>query len=258
MKRISYKSRFIAIICMVTLILSTFITTSSATSNEYLKQFSIYEIQAGLVPGVSKNSISNKIQSNSANDIVCVMRIYADPSGEDSSSSPGHSFGHAFLTFLNCSQNNIKVGRFYVAPGQMISVGKFGNFGTAANNFKGVFYNVETQRKEKLNWYTRSESMYVELTQTQLDSASAYIINNQSGYLEIGNNCATLAAGAWNAALSSNHVQYIPSFSTPDMIKGWVEEYGYYYTGNGLLRADYSRCYYSGSTLIYCGDPHLP
>lgn len=220
----------------------------------------MYEIQAGLVPGATINDIPKDRQQRTNSNIVCVMRIYADPDGEDSSLSQGHNFGHAFLTFLNCSQEAITIGRFAVEPGKMISVSKFGNFGEYSNNFQGVFYNVETQRKAKLGWYATAESMYIDLTASQLEKVSKYIVAHQKGYFELGSNCALLSAEAWNSALPNNRDQYIDvsGIMTPRIVRKAIEAYGYYYTGNGLLQADFNCCYYDGDKQVYCGDPKIP
>ena len=205
--------------------------------------FSYYEVAAGLVPGKSIKS------EKKSGNIVCVVRIYSDSSASESSSNPSDT-GHTFLTFLNTTTSNITVGRHTVAPNKMVSIGKFGKF----DEYKGAFYNVETSRKERKNWYTGAKSIYMELTASQLQTISTYLKNNQSGYSLIGNNCSTYAVRAWNSLLSTNDDQYIDHYASPTTVYQEIENIGYCLEGNLLLNADYELCYYNGSTQVLCTD----
>ena len=248
--------RFIALFCILSIAITSSVLTSSALSTPDINVFSPYEIQAGVVPGVSPNSA---ISPHSARgNIVCVMRIYSDNDGEDSSASSSSNFGHSFLTFLNVFSSNIVVGRATVEPNKMISVGKFGNFGDYANGFKGLFYNVEAQRKATLNWYQSNRSLYRDLTLSELETVSKYLISAQSGYSLVGNNCATTAARAWNSILSTSDKNYFNVYGTPNAVYQEITQKGYYLVGNGLIQADYDRCYYNGSTRITCKDKYIP
>ncbi len=223
-----------------------------SSSNTDLNKYSIYEIQAGLVPNVDPSILP---QRSSASSVVCVMRLYSDNGGGGSSSSDLSDFGHSFLTFLNVSSQNITVGQHTVAPGKMVSVGKFGNLGTCANDFKGAFYNVEAQRKDILGWYGPDVSMYLELTASQLSAVSNILINKQSGYLTLGNNCATFAAAAWNSVAPSS--KKIMNWARPADIYNEIIHLGSYARGNGLIDVDYARCYFNGSTKVICGDRYI-
>lgn len=244
--------RKIALVCVIAICMTMCVTTVFARDSDSVDDYSVfsyYEMAAGLVPGVSINNIARDARSVNSN-IVCVMRIYSDPGSGTSGSSADGDFGHTFLTFLNASTSNITVGRHTVEPNKMVSVGKFGKF----TDYKGAFYNAETNRKEVLGWYGSDKSIYMELTEDQLETVSNYLKNHQKGYLEVGNNCASYAVGAWNSVLSTTDEQYIDHFATPALVYQDIEDIGYYYVGNGLLRADYKLCYYDGSTRKECDD----
>lgn len=132
----------------------------------------------------------------------------------------------------------------------MVSIGKFGKF----EEYKGAFYNAETNRKVRYGWYTSARSIYMELTASQLQTVSNYLNRNQAGYQAVGNNCASYAVNAWNSVLSVNDDKYIDHFVTPTVVYQDIGAIGYYLEGNGLLKADYDLCYYSGTTRVTCKD----
>lgn len=238
--------RGIAILCVFSLCLAMCVPSvfaQSISEDEDYSVFSYYEIAAGLVPG------RNVVARRGASDIVCVMRIFSDPSASSSGSSAGDT-GHSFLTFLNASTSNNTVGRHTVAPNKMVSIGKNGRF----DEYKGAFYNLETTRKERLGWYTSARSIYMELTASQLQTVSNYLKSHQEGYTVVGDNCATYATKAWNSVLLMNDSQYINHFATPTDVYEEISEIGNYINGNSLLRADYDLCYYDGATRKTCDD----
>lgn len=238
--------RVIAALCALTMCLTMCMTSVFAqdtTADQDYSVYSYYEIASGLVPG------RNVINEQRSGSVVCVMRIYADPSTGASGSSFG-DYGHTFLTFLNTSTSNITVGRHTVAPNKMVSIGKFGKF----EEYKGAFYNAETSRKARLGWYTNAKSIYMDLTASQLQTVSTYLKNNQAGYAVIGNNCASYAAKAWNSVLSTSSKQYIDHYATPTDVYQDLEDIGGTYQGNGLIKSDYPLCYYDGATRKECDD----
>lgn len=235
----------IAILCALSICLTMGITSVFAqdvSADQDYSIFSYYEIAAGLVPG------RKVVARRNSDNIVCVMRIYSDPSAAGSGSIFENT-GHTFLTFLNASSSNITVGRHVVEPNKMISIGKFAKF----EEFKGAFYNVEVNRKAK-GWYTGVRSIYMELTASQLQTVSTYLKNAQAGYQLVGDNCACYAVKAWNSVLRINDDQYIDHFATPLVVYQDISDIGYYFDGNGLLKADYELCYYDGANRKTCKD----
>ena len=225
---------FTAVFCFAIALPSIFAVPSQSVSPEV---FSAYEIEAGLVPETSANQATDGEKTTNS-DIVCVMRIYSDPGIVSFSPQLSMDFGHSFLTFLNVSSSDITVGRHTVAPNQMISVGKFGNLIDYAGGFKGVFYNIESHRSQALGWYATGRSIFMDLTASELNTISDCIKQMQSGYIEVGNNCATFAGLVWNSILPSDHEKYIDHVGTPSLIYQDMEGIGGYYTGNGLIQAE--------------------
>ena len=217
--------------------------------------FSAYEIQAGLVRGMSASQVAQV--PSTEEEIVCVMRIYSDPGCADLAARV-FDFGHTFLTVLNVSPTDIQVGRLMVEPGKMVSIGRMGNIGAPADFYKGVFYNMEVQRRQQLGWYTVDKSIYQELNAQQLQRVSQYITGHESGYLFVSNNCATLAVGAWNTALTARDAKHMDHFSTPALVYQEMERIGNAYDGNALIYANDEPCYYDGSALVPCKDRYLP
>lgn len=217
--------------------------------------FSMYELEAGLVPGIAVSQGTSREDTKNP-DVVCVMRIYSDPGSAQFSFHGGMDFGHTFLTFLNVSSSDITVGCHTVAPNQMVSVGKFGNLTDHASGFKGVFYNIESQRTQRFGWYAAGRSIYMDLTASELNTVSHAIKQMQSGYIEVGNNCAAFAGLVWNSILSSDHAKYMDHIGTPSLIYRELGSIGGCYTGNGIIQADYAPCYYSGSVGVICEDKY--
>ncbi len=256
-------SLFMIVTLSMCLICSNGIAYATETPID-LSMYSLYEIRAGVVPGVTWEQVSETMleeNKTARSPVVCVMRIYSDNTYDSSVGSGSKSsvvVGHVFLTFLNVSSGNITVGRATVAPNKMISVGKFGNFGVAADNFKGAFYNVETQRKEQLSFYSGAVSTYVDLTAAELSTVSSYLIDKQEGYSVGVENCAQFASRIWNNIVGTNSEKHIDVFSNPHAVKEEIQTVPGYTTGNGLMIASYSRCFYRGATRFLCGDPHIP
>lgn len=215
----------------------------SAPEDRGDRVFSAYEIASGLVPGYSVEP------GQRTGAIVCVMRLYSE-SPEGLSWLRSGDFGHTFLTFLNTSASDITVGRHTVEPGKMVSIGKFGKF----EGYQGAFYNAETGRKARFGWYADAKSVYLELTEDQLQTVSDYLKKHLEGYTIVGDNCAYYAAKAWNSVLSPGDARYIDHFSTPASVCQDLEEMENCLVGNSLLQADYELCYYDGTALVTCED----
>lgn len=244
-------SPFFAAVFFLAIVLSSAFAVPSQSPPPQV--FSIYEREAGLVPASSvQPAADGEAPENS--DIVCVMRIYSDPGRVSFSPQVSVDFGHSFLTFLNVSSSDITVGRHTVAPHQMVSVGKFGNLTEQADGFKGVFYNIESHRSQAFGWYATGRSIFLDITASELDAISDCIKRMQSGYIEVGNNCAAFAGLVWNSILPSDHAKYLDHIGTPSLLYQDMGRISDYYTGNGLVRADYDPCCYIGSVCVICED----
>ena len=216
------------ILCM------TWYFTPEVDKNTDHPTFSAYETATGLTP---------------KEDTVCVMRIYSDPSATTLGLIAGDT-GHTFLTFLNTTTSDITVGQHRVEPNKIISIGKFGKF----KNYKGVFYNLEVNRKEKYGWYSSARSTYMELTENQLNAVSTYLNTHQKGYSIVSNNCSTYSVKVWNSLLSINDYRYIKNLSSPTAVYKDIGGIGHLLNGNNLLHADYKPCYYDPSIQVMCND----
>ena len=225
--------------------------------------YSRYEIAAGIVPGFPKDPSPRLDEiSSRRSPVVCVMRIYSDNVADSSVDVNNNlAVGHSFLTFLNVSSSNIKVGSATIAPSKMISVGKFGNFKENAmyngKQYKGAFYNVETQRKSVLGFYQTAVSTYVDLTANELSIVSNYISNHESGYSLLTENCAQFASRTWNTVVGTTNDKHMDTFSSPYDVRVNIESSPGYTSGNGLLLGSYSRCFYVSGTAYACNDPYI-
>lgn len=183
-------------------------------------------------------------------DPVCVLRIYSDPG------AGGTDFGHTFLTVENLSDHTLTVGRHPVEPQTTVSVGKFRTYDTQRGGYyEGLSYNVETQRAEHLHWYAVDRSMARQLTAPELDRVNQVLLRLERGYSEVGNNCCTLAAQAWNGTLSPKDPRYVVRYGTPALVYREIGESGQAQEGNAALSADYPCRYYDGGRLRIFLDP---
>lgn len=182
-------------------------------------------------------------------DPVCVLRIYSDPG------AGGTDFGHTFLTVENLSDHTLTIGRHPVEPQTTVSVGKFRTYDAQRGGYyEGLSYNVETQRAEYLHWYAVDRSMARRLTAPELDRVNRVLLRLERGYSEVGNNCCTLAAQAWNGTLSPKDPRYVVRYGTPALVYREMGESGNFQTGNDHLSADYPCCYYDGDVLRTFAD----
>lgn len=252
MKNKIKKTISMMLVCLMMLVLAIPV---AAASTEPHSPYSVYELNPGLHTSDSVQQDDVSVSPREA--IVCVMRIYSD-SSQGSSSGSG-SFGHSFLTFLNVSSSTITVGRYQVDPQKMVSISKFGNLQSATpDNFKGVFYNVETNRAA-CGWYSTAVSTYQELTQTQLSKISSKIISEENGYSDLSDNCAKFSASIWNSTLAIGSEQHITALAAPDEIYREIKNMPSHMvtTGGGLMLASYSCCYFVGTSLRTFTDPKI-
>ena len=119
----------------------------------------------------------------------------------------------------------------------------------------GLSYNVETQRAEHLHWYAVDRSMARQLTAPELDRVNRVLLRLERGYSEVGNNCCTLAAQAWNSTLSPKDPRYVVRYGTPALVYQEIGESGQAQEGNAALSTDYPCRYYDGGRLRTFLDP---
>ena len=114
--------------------------------------------------------------------------------------------GHAFLVVENTSSENIMVGKYQLAAGQICSVGTFGNL----KDGKCLYYNAEKYCIiNKYRPFTPNVALHEDITDSTLATLSNTIISNTSWATL--SNCSTFAEKCWN------------SFSSRKLSAGWID-----------------------------------
>ena len=127
---------------------------------------------------------------DTADAAVGFLTLYA--SNDSSSSSGVGTTGHAFFAFKNVSSNVVRIGVYYVDPGETITFGTWGN----GPNHQGVFYNLESYVHYNNGGFSNRVSTTVAITASDAATITQYILNNDSYHLT-QNNCVDFAIEIW-------------------------------------------------------------
>lgn len=113
--------------------------------------------------------------------------------------------GHAYIAVRNNTSHYITVGKYNLAPYDLVTCGKFGNMPDG----KCLYYNLEKYRMWNGNCsYTPNYSLYEDIDSEELNTLSNKIVTDTKWTLT--NNCASFAARCWN------------SISSREISAGWI------------------------------------
>lgn len=194
------------------------------------------------------------LQAVLAESAVAEVRIYSD-AGRGSSSTDviTGDVGHSFVTIRNVRRLNITVGRITLKPGEMVSIGSFGNLSNSNGNHKGVFYNIESSRKlsDPNNNYLETVGLSVYVTDAELRTITSFIQNREDSYHFAVNNCTHFALGVWDRTSGVRLTT-----GSPSGLYNEIKKQPYYIrNANELVTYGNSKKYYwNGSRLVSATD----
>ena len=164
----------------------------------------------------------------SANDSVGVLTIFSSTEGASYVSAfntkENAAFdisGHAFISFLNTSSAEIKVGIYRVKPMEEVTIGKWMSGVENRNDHSGIWYNREAELINNVNDMTKRSSFSMEVSLADIDKINNHIANED--YWRWDDNCSTFAFNIWNEVSSIGSKYGIDHMVTPKVLKDLIE-----------------------------------
>ena len=114
------------------------------------------------------------------------------------------SLGHIWTYVENVSKKTLKIGTFYILPGEGVSVGKFA---LTRSDGPGIYYNVESYTA---NLFGMEDSLYLkaEMTMEDVEDFSTRILYSNF-WDPLIFNCASFAIEAWNSVSSQRMFPFV-------------------------------------------------
>jgi len=186
-------------------------------------------------------------------DNVYIASIYSitDTTGASSggSSGSGSSFGdlgHSWIKFENLSIGNVIIGAATVGPNEYITVGKWGN-----QKPKQLWYNLERHFSESMTTDVHGGYISTLIRSSELEDASAFIIQNHTNSWTPTANCSEMANALWYAITGSAFT--ISSTPTPYKLLNSMKNHSCYIEGT-LINEGIWRGYYENGELHLATD----
>ena len=128
-----------------------------------------------------------------ANDSVGILTIFSSTNGSSSGISKE---GHSWLSFVNTSSAEIKVGVYSVKPMEELTIGKWRAGEKNRNNHSGIWYNRESELINNTNDMLGRASLSMEISMADIEKINKHISSEDNWKYE--DNCSTFASNVWN------------------------------------------------------------
>lgn len=161
---------------------------------------------------------------------VGVLTIFS--SNDTGSSSSLDYTGHTFLAYENTTNSRIKLGGIYVAAGEEITFGTWGN----KSQHKGIWYNLELYGYKVHNAYKNRVSLSLSITIDELEKINSFIKYNDTW--SINNNCSTFSVRIWNDLAPTSKDLNAGLVNTPTNVMNSIKSKNGYETKRSIETTD--------------------
>lgn len=155
-----------------------------------------------------------------------LMTIYAyDGAGEKNFGLM--NFGHSFLSFENLTSQSIKIGKYDLPSGDVVTLSTY----PISDHF-GIWYNTESNYIKYYDKYNGRVSVTVGLKMECLETLTKYMKENDKWIPT--KNCTNFSVGLWNALCSEEEKVSTPLIYTPSKLAKDIKTFTSYETNKEI------------------------